>query len=97
MSQKADVMKAITVRDRGAGGTLVSMARAPTVQPKDGHAVFFVVKPDRSRLVELAQRLRIGRLKPIVGAVRPLAEAPAAFAPGRRTPGKTIIRIAEGG
>jgi hypothetical protein len=33
----------------------------------------------------------------IVGAVRPLAEAPAAFAPGRRTPGKTIIRITEGG
>jgi NADPH:quinone reductase-like Zn-dependent oxidoreductase len=80
-----------------AGGTLVSIARVPTVQPKDGHAVFFVVEPDRSRLVELAQRLRDGRLKPIVGAVRPLAEAPAAFAPGRRTPGKTIIRIAEGG
>jgi NADPH:quinone reductase-like Zn-dependent oxidoreductase len=80
-----------------AGGTLVSIARVPTVQPKDGHAVFFVVEPDRSRLVELAQRLRDGRLKPIVGAVRPLAEAPAAFAPGRRAPGKTVIRIAEGG
>jgi NADPH:quinone reductase-like Zn-dependent oxidoreductase len=80
-----------------AGGTLVSIARMPKVQNKDGHAVFFVVEPDRSRLVELAQRLRDGRLKPIVGAVRPLAEAPAAFAPDRRTPGKTIIRIAEGG
>ena len=80
-----------------AGGTLVSIARMPTVQPKDGHAAFFVVEPDRSRLVELAQRLRDGRLNPIVGAVRPLAEAPAAFASDRRTPGKTIIRIAEGG
>jgi NADPH:quinone reductase-like Zn-dependent oxidoreductase len=80
-----------------AGGTLVSIARVPTVQPKDGHAVFFVVEPGRSRLVELAQRLRDGRLKPIVGAVRPLAEAPAAFTPDRRTSGKTIIRIAEGG
>jgi NADPH:quinone reductase-like Zn-dependent oxidoreductase len=80
-----------------AGGTLVSIARVPTIRPKDGHAVFFVVEPDRSRLVELAQRLRDGRLKPIVGAVRPLAEAPAAFAPGRRAPGKTVIRIAEGG
>jgi NADPH:quinone reductase-like Zn-dependent oxidoreductase len=38
-----------------------------------------------------------GRLKPIVAAVRPLAEAPAAFAPDQRTPGKTIIRITEGG
>jgi hypothetical protein len=27
--------------------------------------------------------------------VQPLAEAAAAFAPGKRTPGKTIIRIAE--
>ena len=79
-----------------AGGTLVTTIRVPTVQPKDGRAVFFVVEADRSRLADLAQRLRDGRLKPIVGAVRPLAEAPAAFAPDRRTSGKTIIRIAEG-
>ena len=59
--------------------------------------MFFVVEPDRSRLADLAQRLRDGRLKPIVGAVRPLAEAPAAFAPGRRTPGKTVIRVTEDG
>jgi NADPH:quinone reductase-like Zn-dependent oxidoreductase len=80
-----------------AGGTLVSIVRMPTVQPQDGRAIFFVVEPDRSGLAELAQRLRDGRLKPIVGAVRPLAEAPAAFAPGRRTLGKTIIQITEGG
>ncbi len=80
-----------------AGGTLVTIARVPTVQPKDGRAIFFVVEADRSRLADLAQRLRDGRLKPIVGAVRPLAEAPAAFAPERRTPGKTIIRVTEGG
>jgi NADPH:quinone reductase-like Zn-dependent oxidoreductase len=77
-----------------AGGTLVTIARVPTVQPKNGRAIFFVVEPDRSQLAELAQRLRDGRIKPIVGAVRPLAEAPAAFAPGSRTPGKTIIRVA---
>ncbi len=81
-----------------AGGTLVTTIRVPTVQPKDGRAVFFfVVEADRSRLADLAQRLRDGRLKPIVGATRPLAEAPAAFAPDRRTPGKTIIRITAGG
>jgi hypothetical protein len=73
------------VRD---GGTLVTIARVPTVQPKDGRAIFLVVEPDRFRLADLAQRLRDGRLKPIVGAVRPLAEAPAAFAPGRRTPAR---------
>jgi len=77
-----------------AGGTLVSIAASPTVQPRNGRAVFFVVEPDRAQLVELAQRLRDGRIKPLVGAVRPLPEAPAAFAPGRRTQGRTIIQIA---
>ena len=35
-------------------------------------------------------------LQPIIGAVRPLAEAPSAFTPDRRMPGKTIIRVTEG-
>ena len=78
-----------------AGGTLVTIAMPPTVQPKDGRAVFFVVEPDRVRLADLAQRLRDGRLKPIVGATRTLPEAPSAFAPGQRTPGKTIIQVTE--
>jgi NADPH:quinone reductase-like Zn-dependent oxidoreductase len=80
-----------------AGGTLVTIVTVPTVQPKNGRAIFFVVEPDRSRLADLVERLRDGRLKPIVGSVRPLAEAPAAFAPDRRTPGKTIIRITDSG
>jgi NADPH:quinone reductase-like Zn-dependent oxidoreductase len=80
-----------------AGGTLVTTISVPTVQPKDGRAIFFVVEADRSLLADLAQRVRDGRLKSIVGAVRPLTEAPAAFAPDRRTPGKTIIRITEDG
>jgi NADPH:quinone reductase-like Zn-dependent oxidoreductase len=78
-----------------AGGTLVTIVMPPRVQPENGRAVFFVVEPDRARLADLAARLRDGRLKPIVGAVRPLAEAPAAFAPVTRTPGKTIIRVTE--
>ncbi|MFH9084085.1 NADP-dependent oxidoreductase [Streptomyces sp. NPDC017673] len=76
-------------------GTLVTIAMPPTARPKDGRAVFFVVEPDRARLTDLAARLRDGRLKPVVGAARPLAEAPSAFAPGTRTPGKTIIRVTE--
>ena len=80
-----------------AGGTLISTIREPTVLPKDGRAIFFVVEADRSQLANLAERVRDGRLEPIVGAVRPLTEAPAAFAPDHHTPGKTIIRITEGG
>src|SRR5262249_44265637 len=38
------------------GGTLVTIAAPPPVQPKDGRAIFFVVEPDRARLADLAQR-----------------------------------------
>ena len=79
------------------GGTLVTIAAPPTARPADGRAIFFVVEPDRARLADLAERVRSGRLKPVIGAVRPLAEAPAAFAPDHRTPGKTIIQVTQGG
>src|SRR5919197_43884 len=62
----------------------------------DRRAIFFVVEPDRLQLAHLAERVRSGRLHPIIGAVRPLAEATAAFTPDRRIPGKTIIRVTEG-
>jgi NADPH:quinone reductase-like Zn-dependent oxidoreductase len=80
-----------------AGGTLVTIVSPPTARPADGRAIFFVVEPDRFRLADLAERVRSGRLKPSVGAVRPLAEVPSAFAPDRRVSGKTIIRVTEGG
>ncbi|MDG4826941.1 NADP-dependent oxidoreductase [Asanoa sp. WMMD1127] len=77
------------------GGTVVSIAMAPTARPKDGRAVFFVVEPDRAALTELAARVRTGRLRVMVGAVRPLSEAVAAFTPERRTHGRTIIQVRE--
>ncbi|MEV0976316.1 NADP-dependent oxidoreductase [Streptomyces sp. NPDC049915] len=77
------------------GGTLVTIAQPPTVRPDDGQAVFFVVEPDRARLADLAQRVRDGRLRVRVGAVRPLAEAVAAFTTRERIPGRTIIRVTE--
>ncbi len=78
-----------------AGGTLVTIAMPPKVRPRDGRAVFFVVEPDRDRLADLAARVRDGRLGLTVGAVLPLTEAPGAFAPAERNPGKTIIRVTE--
>lgn len=77
------------------GGTLVTIAEPPEAQPTDGRSVFFVVEPDRARLADLVVRVRDGRLKPVVGAVLPLAEAAAAFAPDKRISGKTILRVAE--
>ncbi len=78
-----------------AGGTLVTIAEPPQTQPRDGRALYFLVEPDRARLADLAARVRDGRLKPVVGAVLPLAEAAAAFAPDKRIPGKTILRVAQ--
>lgn len=65
------------------------------MRPEDGRALFFVVEPDRDRLGDLAWRLRDGRLRVRVGAVRPLAEAVDALTTKQRVPGRTIIRVAE--
>jgi NADPH:quinone reductase-like Zn-dependent oxidoreductase len=78
------------------GGTLVAIAAPPTVLPENGRAIFFVVEPDRARLADLAQRLRDGRLTTVIGSVLPLREAPTAFAPGRVSRGRTIIRVVDG-
>jgi NADPH:quinone reductase-like Zn-dependent oxidoreductase len=61
-----DVLERSTALVR-PGGTLVTIAMPPAVQPKDGRTVFFLVKPfflvepDRARLADLARRLRDGR------------------------------------
>jgi NADPH:quinone reductase-like Zn-dependent oxidoreductase len=89
------------VLDRSAqlvrpGGALVTIAEPPRVRPDEASAVFFVVEPDRAALAALELRLRDGRLRPIVGAAIPLAEAASVFMPANRTPGKTIVRVEEG-
>jgi NADPH:quinone reductase-like Zn-dependent oxidoreductase len=73
-----------------ATGTVVTVVAPAAVHPR---TVFFVVEPDRDRLADLAGRVRDGRLKPVVGDVRPLAEAAGALAGGGRGPGKTIIQV----
>ena len=77
------------------GGRIVTIAAPAPRQPHDGQAVFFVVEPDRAGLADVARRVHDGRLTPIIGAVRPLAEAAAAFAPGRRVHGKTILEVSD--
>jgi NADPH:quinone reductase-like Zn-dependent oxidoreductase len=77
-----------------AGGMLVTIAGPPEVQPEDGLSVDFVVEADRAQLGEIAQRVRDGRLRTIVGNVADLDDAVAAFNPSEpRRRGKTIIRV----
>jgi NADPH:quinone reductase-like Zn-dependent oxidoreductase len=77
------------------GGSLVTIAEPPRVQPEGAQAIFFIVEPDRPQLAELERRLHAGRLRPSVGAVFPLADAPSAFDPAHRAHGKTVIRVVE--
>ena len=88
------------IRDRSTallrpGGTLVTVADPPTVHPRDGRAIFFVVEPNREQSVQLAARLRDGRLTPLVNTVSPLTDAVAAFSPDGRTRGRRIIKVTE--
>jgi NADPH:quinone reductase-like Zn-dependent oxidoreductase len=77
------------------GGALVTIAEPPRVRPDDGRTVFFIVEPDRVQLAALEERLRDGRLNPVVGTVLPLAEAPLAFDRAHRGHGKTVIRVVD--
>jgi NADPH:quinone reductase-like Zn-dependent oxidoreductase len=77
----------------GAGGTLVSIAEPPEVQPLDGLAIDFVVLPDRAQLGEIVQRVRDGRLRTNIGYVATLDDAVAAFNRTERITGQTIIRV----
>jgi NADPH:quinone reductase-like Zn-dependent oxidoreductase len=66
------------------GGTLVSLV-APIAAHEHGdreRGIFFVVQPNRSELVEIAQLVDTGVLRPVVGAVFPLAQARAAYQQG---------------
>jgi NADPH:quinone reductase-like Zn-dependent oxidoreductase len=78
-----------------SGGALVSIAEPPSTPPDNVRAVFFVVEPDRAALAELERRLRGGRLRPLVGVIYPLQDAPAAFDPSSRSGGKAIIRVVD--
>jgi NADPH:quinone reductase-like Zn-dependent oxidoreductase len=75
------------------GGTLVSVVSPPKIPPAGGHAVFFVVEPNRPQLAKLARLAQQGQLTPLVGTVRPLAETRDAFASKSRAPGKTVIKV----
>ncbi|RZQ62302.1 NADP-dependent oxidoreductase [Amycolatopsis suaedae] len=76
-----------------SGGTLVSIAGPVEARPAEGLAIDFVVEADRAQLSEIAQRVREGRLRTIIGKVATLDDAVAAFNPAERVKGKTIVRV----
>ena len=80
------------------GGALVSVVAAPAAEEarrRGARGVFFIVESDRAALLELARRVAVGELRPIVGDVLPLERGGEAFAAKRRSgvPGKLVLRV----
>ncbi|MFB8005809.1 NADP-dependent oxidoreductase [Nocardia sp. NPDC056000] len=75
------------------GGTLVSIAAPPAVQPPTGRAVYFIVEPNRAQLAELARGVAAGELVMPTPVLYPLTEAQKAFSDKENgVPGKFILR-----
>jgi NADPH:quinone reductase-like Zn-dependent oxidoreductase len=81
-----------------AGGRVVSVVEDPASRPgarTDAGGVFFVVEANGAMLAELAAQMDAGQLRPVVGAVRPLAEGNEAFASKQagNVPGKIVLAV----
>ena len=79
------------------GGRLVTVA-ASGEQTTDERvsAAYFIVEPSRTQLAEIARLIDGGALRPVVGAVFPLAEAQQAYQ-HKPSHGKVVLRVVDGG
>jgi NADPH:quinone reductase-like Zn-dependent oxidoreductase len=80
------------------GGRVITLAAPPDQAAADRHdvrAVFFVVRPDRAELTDIATLVDDGSLRSVVAEVFPLLQGRAAFeAINRpRRPGKVILLV----
>jgi NADPH:quinone reductase-like Zn-dependent oxidoreductase len=76
-----------------SGGILVSVVGPVEAPLVDGHTVDFVVEADRAELVEIATRVRDGRLRTNIGTTAPLEDAVTTFNSSERAKGKTVILV----
>ena len=79
------------------GGRLVTVA-ASGEQTTDERirAAYFIVEPSRTQLVEISRLIDGDALRPVVGAVFPLAEGRKAYQ-HKPVRGKVVIRVVDGG
>jgi NADPH:quinone reductase-like Zn-dependent oxidoreductase len=79
-----------------SGGRLVTVAASGERTTDERiRAAYFIVEPSRTQLAEIARLIDESALRPIVGAVFPLAEARQAYQhkPGH---GKVVLRVVDG-
>lgn len=86
------------------GGVLVTIASSEEADPPDKRAaefgvrgLFFIVRPDRGQLIEIARLIDGGEVRPVVGSVFPLSRAREAFSEGLGggRPGKVVLQVVE--
>ncbi len=76
----------------------VSVVEAPAARAnaRGPRGLFFVVEPKPTQLSELGRRIAARELRPVVGAMMPLAKGRDAFAAKQRgsAPGKIVLQVA---
>jgi len=86
------------------GGVLVTIASSEEANPPDKRAaefgvrgLFFIVRPDRGQLIEIARLIDGGEVRTVIGSVFPLSSAREAFGEGLGggRPGKVVLRVVE--
>jgi NADPH:quinone reductase-like Zn-dependent oxidoreductase len=77
------------------GGRLVTVADSGATDERT-RAAYFIVEPNRTQLAEIARLIEVGQLRPVVGAVFPLAEARQAYQ-HKPNHGKVVLRVVDGG
>jgi NADPH:quinone reductase-like Zn-dependent oxidoreductase len=80
------------------GGRLVTLGAAPSAQRAGERGIkaeFFVVRPDRGQLKQIAALVDEGELRPVVGRTFPLSAGRQAYGRNRQPhrPGKTVIVV----
>ena len=80
------------------GGVVVGVADPPAAEDGAAHGVrgvYFVVEPSRSQLAELARLVDLGKVRPFVGRVFPLADTAVAVTTQRdeHVRGKVVIEV----
>jgi NADPH:quinone reductase-like Zn-dependent oxidoreductase len=84
------------------GGKLVTIVDdAPEEKAKEFGigAASILVRPDRSELIQIAQLIDTGILRPVIEAVYPLAQARLAYEHGLRghNRGKVVLKVRDAG
>lgn len=78
-------------------GRLVTIASGAESSPADDRIknAFFIVEPNRRQLIEVAELIDKGALRPVVGTILPFSQAPLAYAGkvAKKGRGKLVVAV----